>query len=353
MYHHQQGGSSYDYPSYPAQPFEPQGQPPQTLGRTIRQGTSQTHSPQNQQNFQPPPHSYASTTYATPPYNLSSAPAPQWQAEPWAAQQYGQTFASQAMPTEMSYSSTAPRVDPPTPVSSQEARFSSSSLSQAQELRRPDSGYTAPAPTSPPLRNRRKDKESPMIPPVQSPPSGLDFHKMRESYRLILDNGTHLLNSGAFTQSRSPPAEPMEQMVQSASYGMHVLQSATAQSNPEPKPASGVPDQDAPASKRQKGDEHVQEGQTCRGCGATSTPEWRRGPLGPRTLCNACGLVYAKLLKKRARGEVRSHAQDGVGQSTQPAIDESGIVSSGASEDEDSYSSQERRSDFGDHTRRG
>ena len=50
------------------------------------------------------------------------------------------------------------------------------------------------------------------------------------------------------------------------------------------------------------------------GCSATSTPEWRRGPLGtavffffspfflnksdigPRTLCNACGLVYAKLV---------------------------------------------------------
>lgn len=27
---------------------------------------------------------------------------------------------------------------------------------------------------------------------------------------------------------------------------------------------------------------------TCLGCGATETPEWRRGPMGPRTLCNAC-----------------------------------------------------------------
>ena len=26
----------------------------------------------------------------------------------------------------------------------------------------------------------------------------------------------------------------------------------------------------------------------CLGCGATETPEWRRGPMGPRTLCNAC-----------------------------------------------------------------
>ncbi|KAJ7772926.1 hypothetical protein DFH07DRAFT_1057285 [Mycena maculata] len=35
------------------------------------------------------------------------------------------------------------------------------------------------------------------------------------------------------------------------------------------------------------------------GCGAAATPEWRWGPLGPRTLCNACGLVYAKLIKRR------------------------------------------------------
>ncbi|THU79871.1 hypothetical protein K435DRAFT_638677, partial [Dendrothele bispora CBS 962.96] len=41
--------------------------------------------------------------------------------------------------------------------------------------------------------------------------------------------------------------------------------------------------------------------QSCLVCKATSTPEWRRGPMGPRTLCNACGLVYAKLMKKRDR----------------------------------------------------
>ena len=68
------------------------------------------------------------------------------------------------------------------------------------------------------------------------------------------------------------------------------------------------------AAKRQKHD--ADDGQVCLGCGATSTPEWRRGPmgkddplyvflnsplilgdLGPRTLCNACGLVYAKMVR--------------------------------------------------------
>lgn len=36
----------------------------------------------------------------------------------------------------------------------------------------------------------------------------------------------------------------------------------------------------------------------CFGCGTTDTPEWRKGPIGPRTLCNACGLVYAKIVRR-------------------------------------------------------
>ncbi|EDO15116.1 hypothetical protein Kpol_1046p6 [Vanderwaltozyma polyspora DSM 70294] len=36
----------------------------------------------------------------------------------------------------------------------------------------------------------------------------------------------------------------------------------------------------------------------CLQCGETQTPEWRRGPYGNKTLCNACGLFYSKLTKK-------------------------------------------------------
>jgi len=35
----------------------------------------------------------------------------------------------------------------------------------------------------------------------------------------------------------------------------------------------------------------------CELCRATCTPEWRRGPTGRNTLCNACGLRYAKRLR--------------------------------------------------------
>ncbi|KAF9565350.1 hypothetical protein CPC08DRAFT_629909, partial [Agrocybe pediades] len=37
----------------------------------------------------------------------------------------------------------------------------------------------------------------------------------------------------------------------------------------------------------------------CHSCNIRETPEWRRGPDGARTLCNACGLHYAKLVRKK------------------------------------------------------
>ncbi|CEJ02823.1 Putative GATA domain-containing protein [Rhizopus microsporus] len=35
----------------------------------------------------------------------------------------------------------------------------------------------------------------------------------------------------------------------------------------------------------------------CTDCGRTDAPEWRRGPKGPKTLCNACGLRWSKANK--------------------------------------------------------
>lgn len=36
----------------------------------------------------------------------------------------------------------------------------------------------------------------------------------------------------------------------------------------------------------------------CVHCTRKDTPEWRRGPYGNRTVCNACGLFYGKLIRK-------------------------------------------------------
>jgi len=35
----------------------------------------------------------------------------------------------------------------------------------------------------------------------------------------------------------------------------------------------------------------------CHFCGRKETPEWRKGPSGPATLCNACGLQWAKKIR--------------------------------------------------------
>ncbi|KAI1002193.1 hypothetical protein K3495_g6009 [Podosphaera aphanis] len=44
----------------------------------------------------------------------------------------------------------------------------------------------------------------------------------------------------------------------------------------------------------------------CHSCNRAETPEWRRGPDGARTLCNACGLHYAKLTRKSTVNKAQS-----------------------------------------------
>ena len=41
----------------------------------------------------------------------------------------------------------------------------------------------------------------------------------------------------------------------------------------------------------------------CANCGRTSSAEWRSGPTGPKTLCNACGLRWSKARSQAAQAE--------------------------------------------------
>ncbi|KAI9014804.1 hypothetical protein BC832DRAFT_546523 [Gaertneriomyces semiglobifer] len=52
-----------------------------------------------------------------------------------------------------------------------------------------------------------------------------------------------------------------------------------------------------------------QEELFCRQCGTTQSPEWRKGPFGPKTLCNACGLAYSK--KQRRLNKAAEKAKEG------------------------------------------
>ncbi|KAI4329215.1 hypothetical protein L6164_021503 [Bauhinia variegata] len=55
--------------------------------------------------------------------------------------------------------------------------------------------------------------------------------------------------------------------------------------------AEQKPVKPAPVKKRESSNSDS-SGRKCLHCAAEKTPQWRTGPLGPKTLCNACGVRY-------------------------------------------------------------
>jgi hypothetical protein len=57
--------------------------------------------------------------------------------------------------------------------------------------------------------------------------------------------------------------------------------------------AAGSSDDNVTGNNSGKSGTHAPQ-YVCVTCGRTDSPEWRKGPLGAKTLCNACGLRWAK-----------------------------------------------------------
>ena len=70
---------------------------------------------------------------------------------------------------------------------------------------------------------------------------------------------------------------------------------------------------DKKAKKIKTAEEYV-----CTDCGTLDSPEWRRGPSGPKTLCNACGLRWAKKEKKKTGAGEGGGSGNGVSNVTPP-----------------------------------
>ncbi|KAF2017646.1 hypothetical protein BU24DRAFT_343348 [Aaosphaeria arxii CBS 175.79] len=58
-------------------------------------------------------------------------------------------------------------------------------------------------------------------------------------------------------------------------------------------------DRDGRSSSDKKKKLKIADEYVCTDCGTLDSPEWRKGPNGPKTLCNACGLRWAKKEKKK------------------------------------------------------
>lgn len=56
----------------------------------------------------------------------------------------------------------------------------------------------------------------------------------------------------------------------------------------------------------------------CQSCGTSSSPEWRRGPTGHKTLCNACGLRYSRSVARQ--GKMANQQQQQQQQRSSPVL---------------------------------
>eukprot|EP00158_Paraphelidium_tribonemae_P007989 Partr_v1_DN28426_c0_g1_i1_m41577 putative sequence-specific DNA binding len=106
---------------------------------------------------------------------------------------------------------------------------------------------------------------------------------------------------------RSPSIQPPPPLLSPQPQVSHYpgMSSMHSHHTPSPAPFIHIGQQTAVSNKRRKSlsseNGHIQR---CHSCNCTETPEWRRGPDGARTLCNACGLHYAKLLKRSRQSEM-------------------------------------------------
>ncbi|RIA81527.1 hypothetical protein C1645_810010 [Glomus cerebriforme] len=75
----------------------------------------------------------------------------------------------------------------------------------------------------------------------------------------------------------------------------------SAQHEPAPQPSTTATTSSSRPRKKKKPKVEEEE-YVCTDCGTVESPEWRKGPLGPKTLCNACGLRWAKKAKRQASG---------------------------------------------------
>lgn len=96
---------------------------------------------------------------------------------------------------------------------------------------------------------------------------------------------------------------------------------AVAAPNPAAPYAAEQASVDGEEGKQANGEARKRRGRAappgrCHSCHRAETPEWRRGPDGARTLCNACGLHYAKLTRKQNNGGGASKAAAGMTGST-------------------------------------
>ncbi|XP_008800719.1 GATA transcription factor 19 [Phoenix dactylifera] len=98
------------------------------------------------------------------------------------------------------------------------------------------------------------------------------------------------------TESHKPP--PSSAAIQRPSCVSSLCWDILSQSSKQPSVASRGPT--GPTNSSNLGADPVLLARRCANCDTTSTPLWRNGPRGPKSLCNACGIRYKKEERRAA-----------------------------------------------------
>jgi hypothetical protein len=129
----------------------------------------------------------------------------------------------------------------------------------------------------------------------------LDYFRSR-STNSPTNSAPSSLNSNAFTPGKPHHQHSSSFPVPSSSHVIkqHAHHERTTSDSAlfRPTPPVGSASNSTITISNKKRSREGPEPTVCRHCGTSETPEWRRGPDGARTLCNACGLYHAKMVKR-------------------------------------------------------
>ncbi|EPE29348.1 Glucocorticoid receptor-like (DNA-binding) [Glarea lozoyensis ATCC 20868] len=162
------------------------------------------------------------------------------------------------------------------------------------------------------ITQEQQPRDHPAVPDrMPSLDSCNEMLENQETIRIFLEKMRDMI-SQQNEQTAMLEVQHRENTGKSAAYYDHEAQNNVYMHDPKGEVFGG------PESKKRRG--RAAPPGRCHSCNRAETPEWRRGPDGARTLCNACGLHYAKLTRKNtmkqsqmANGSsIRPKSMDGV-----------------------------------------
>ncbi|GAA6039317.1 hypothetical protein JCM8097_003262 [Rhodosporidiobolus ruineniae] len=107
-------------------------------------------------------------------------------------------------------------------------------------------------------------------------------------------------------QFSPPPPAATSSAEPSTSAPAHAHANAVVYPDPSqipvpPPPPPGSASGKKPPKQRPDGPVFKPNVKACESCGTVNSPEWRKGPTGAKSLCNACGLRYARSVARQKK----------------------------------------------------